>query len=73
MQKIDEKTLCLILGLLALNYSYSMIISTLKQQNISVSKGLISKINKDKENFGQIKQKSTKRRGRPRILSRTTT
>ena len=70
MKKIDENTRNLILGLLALNYSYSMILKTLKQRNIIVSKGYISKINKNKENFNENCKENRRRSGRPPALSR---
>ena len=47
-----------------------MIIKALKKKNIAVSKGTISKIKNNKENCADNRDKSRKRTGRPRSISR---
>lgn len=55
-------------ALLELNWSYSVIISHLKKQNIKVSKFLISTINNNRENKQKV-VKNLKKSGRKSVLS----
>lgn len=71
MSRLDygDKTRGLVLGLLTQNLSYSVIISKLKEQQISVSKSYISKL---KTGSGKVAKKSisTRKVGRPAKLTK---